>query len=494
MSTHYVLAIDQGTSSTRALIVNQTGKLISQHQCELPQSFPRDGWVEHDPEQIWQDVCTCCQHALAKSQLAATDISTIGITNQRETTVVWDKTTHQAIYPAIVWQDRRSAALCEQLIAAGHQTMVQDKTGLLLDPYFSASKIAWILENVNNARQLAAQNKLAFGTIDSFLLWRLTGGKVHATDASNASRTLLFNITTQSWDQDLLDLFNIPETLLPTVYDNCAQFGTTTTDWLGAAIPITGMAGDQQAATVGQACFQPGMLKITYGTGCFLLANTGNTMIKSRNRLLSTVAYRINNTVTYGLEGSIFVAGAAMQWLRDALQLIGHASDSEQLASTLTENHGVYLVPAFTGMGAPYWDPKARGAILGLTRDSGVAHIVRAALEAVCYQTRDLLTAMGHDSVTDIACLRVDGGMVANDWLMQFLADIVQCPVERSSRLEASAQGVAFLAGLGVGLYDSLNDIANYWQCQTQFSPKMSAKQSQYYYDGWQAAVARVCD
>lgn len=369
---------------------------------------------------------------------------------------------------------------------------MQQKTGLLLDPYFSASKIAWILENIKQANELAVHDQLAFGTIDSFLLWHLTGGKVHATDATNASRTLLFNIHTQAWDETLLNLFDIPANILPVVYDNCAVFGKTTADLFGVEIPITGMAGDQQAATIGQACFQPGMLKSTYGTGCFMLMNTGSKVVQSTHRLLSTVAYRINQQTTYGLEGSIFVAGAAMQWLRDALQLIGDARDSESLALELNDNQGVYLVPAFTGLGAPYWDPKARGAILGLTRDSGVAHIVRAALEAVCYQTCDLLNAMRDDGAK-ITCLRVDGGMVQNDWLMQFLADILQCPVQRPTVLEASALGAAFLAGLGVGIYHSLDDIAALWQQQIAFTPNMSNTCRGQYYAGWQAAVARVC-
>lgn len=489
----YLLAIDQGTTSTRAIIFSTEGQAIAQHQIEFKQYFPQADWVEHDPEEIWNSVINCCKNALSKANLPAHAITAIGITNQRETTLIWDKTTGKALYPAIVWQDRRTTEYCQKL--SSNQNIVQQvqqKTGLLLDPYFSASKINWLLNHIPEARRLANRGELAFGTIDSFLLWRFTKGQQHATDATNASRTLLFNIHKQSWDEELLELFQIPATLLPLVLPNNADFGETEKSIFGHAIPITGMAGDQQAALIGQTCFTPGMIKSTYGTGCFLILNTGKKPIVSKHRLITTVAYRLGQEVTYGLEGSIFVAGAAVQWLRDALRLIANASDTQNLASSVTNTDGVYLVPAFTGLGAPYWDPSARGALLGLTRNTSIAHIVRAALEAVCYQTRDLMSAMQQDYQGAFQTLRIDGGMAANDWLLQFLSDILNLPIERPKYVESSALGAAYLAGLGAGVFSSLVEISNLWQKDRSFHPTMNEELRESCYRGWQEAVKRV--
>lgn len=490
----FILAIDQGTTSSRAMIFNREGKTIHQHQIELTQHFPQEGWVEHDPEEIWRSTLTCCRKAITDASLRPADIAAIGISNQRETTIIWDRKTGKPIYPAIVWQDRRTADYCQQLIQQGLNEKISQKTGLLLDPYFSATKIKWLLTHVPGARAKAIKGELAFGTIDTYLLWQLTGGKQHATDATNASRTLLFNIHTQTWDEELLTLFDIPPALLPTVMDNCADFGYTADHIFGYAIPITGMAGDQQAATVGQACFSPGMVKSTYGTGCFVLLNTGEIAVQSKNRLLTTIAYRINGKVTYGLEGSIFVAGAAVQWLRDSLHLIKTAAETQALAASVENTEGVYLIPAFTGLGAPYWDPQARGALLGLTRDTQIAHIVRATLEAVCYQTRDLMAATISDSQHDIQTLRVDGGMATNDWLLQFLADILNVTVERPRCTETSALGAAFLAGLGAGIYQSLTEISELWQADRHFTPHMSDERREQLYAGWCKAVARITE
>ncbi len=491
--TSYILAIDQGTTSTRAIIFSNGGELVSQHQLEFKQFFPNDGWVEHDPEEIWQTVVTCCQAALTKAALTAKHITALGISNQRETTILWERDTGKAIYPAIVWQDRRAAALCEQLKKQAQvATKVIQKTGLMLDPYFSATKIVWLLDNIPGARQRAEQGELAFGTIDSFLLWRLTKGKKHATDAANASRTLLFNIHTQCWDAELLKLFQVPELLLAEVLDNNAHFGDTDSSLFGHAIPITGIAGDQQAASFGQTCFQPGMVKSTYGTGCFVMLNTGEKCVTSHHQLISTVAYRLNGKVSYALEGSIFVAGAAVQWLRDTLHLVRQASETQDLAANISDTGGVYLVPAFTGLGAPYWDPHARGALLGLTRNTGIPQIMRAALEAVCYQTRDLITALQNDYVGQISRLRVDGGMVVNDWLLQFLADILNVPVERPKIIETTALGAAYLAGLGAGVYSSLPEISSLWASDRIFAPNMSAEKRAELYQGWQNAVKQT--
>jgi glycerol kinase len=497
-----ILAIDQGTTSTRAILFDEAGVAQGRAQRELPQIFPDDGWVEHDPEEIWRATVEVIRGALAKAGAGAPQVAAVGITNQRETTVVWDRATGNPIHNAIVWQDRRTAPLCRQLIAEGLAAAVQEKTGLLIDPYFSATKIAWLLDNVAGARAAAKAGRLAFGSIDSFLLWRLTGGKVHATDATNASRTMLYDIRAQRWDEDLLKRLAIPASLLPEVRDSAGAFGTTEAQILeGGAVPIAGIAGDQQAALVGQACFQTGMVKSTYGTGCFVLLNVGDTPVPSRNRLVTTIGYRLKGRVTYCIEGSIFVAGAAVQWLRDGLKLIAAAGETEALAASLAGNSGVYLVPAFTGLGAPYWDPEARGAIFGLTRDIGIAEIVRSALEAVCYQTRDLVEAMADDwrhagvasgAQAKMTSLRVDGGMVANDWLMQHLADVLNLKVERPVVTETTALGAAYLAGLHVGLFTSLEDIATRWQRDRLFTPQMPESKREATYAGWRDAVARV--
>jgi glycerol kinase len=429
------------------------------------------------------------RRVLGATNLPANYIAALGITNQRETTVIWDRATGEPIHPAIVWQDRRTAEFCRKHVRKS--AWLNRKTGLLLDPYFSATKIGWMLDRVKGARKRAEKGELAFGTIDSWLLWNLTGGKVHATDATNACRTALFNIKTQQWDPELLRFFGVPAALMPEVRDSASDFGTTDPALFGGGIRIGGIAGDQQAATIGQACFKKGMIKSTYGTGCFMVLNTGSQMKLSKNRLLTTVAYRLNGKVTYALEGSIFVAGAAVQWLRDAMHLITSAGDTEAIARSIDDTQGVYLVPAFTGLGAPYWDPQARGAVLGLTRDSGIAHIVRAALESVCYQTRDLLGAMKQDAVSPTE-LRVDGGMVVNNWVTQFLADVLKIPVVRPQTVETTALGAAFLAGLQVGVYKSLDEIAALWQSDARFAPSMKPARADALYAGWREAVERV--
>lgn len=490
-TARYILSIDQGTTSTRAILFDIEGQIVHSEQQEIQQYYPADGWVEHDAMEIWQKTLQVCRDALAAAA-SIDQVGAIGITNQRETTVVWDRATGEPIYPAIVWQDRRTADQCQSLKDAGHENDVTQWTGLLLDPYFSATKVRWILDHVEGARVKAEKGELAFGTIDSWLLWQLTGGTVHATDATNAARTLLFNLQENAWDERLLQLFEIPAAVLPKVMDCAADFGMTAPGIFERPLPITGIAGDQQAATIGQACFEPGMLKSTYGTGCFVLLNTGEKQVLSKNRLLSTVAYRINGKTTYALEGSIFVAGAAIQWLRDGLHLIESAGQTEALAKGAGEESGVYLVPAFTGLGAPYWDPRARGAIFGLTRDTGIADIVRAALEAVCYQTNDLLMALAADSGTEIRTLRVDGGMVANNWLLEFMASILNVRVERPTIIETTALGAAYLAGLQVGIYDSLESISHQWQRNASFEPAMTEQSRQQLLQGWQQAIDRV--
>ncbi|MEK6807116.1 MAG: glycerol kinase GlpK [Pseudomonadota bacterium] len=487
----HLLAIDQGTTSSRAIVFDRSGKKLGVAQVELPQSYPNPGWVEHDAERIWQDVLAVTRGALANAKLTGKDVAAIGITNQRETTVVWDRKTGSPLHPAIVWQDRRTTDFCKQHHSDETDLKLADKTGLLLDPYFSATKIRWILDNVSGARARADKGELAFGTIDTWLLWKLTGGKVHATDASNASRTLLFNIRTQQWDKELLEFFNVPASLLPEVRDSSADYGRTDKALFGAEIAIGGIAGDQQAALFGQACFAPGLIKSTYGTGCFMVLNTGSELRLSKNRLLSTVGYRLKGKTTYAMEGSIFIAGAAVQWLRDAVKMIRTAADTEAIAKSISGTQGVYFVPAFTGLGAPYWDPEARGAVLGLNRDSGIAHIVRAALESVCYQTRDLLTAMSADAVAPTE-LRVDGGMVVNDWLTQFLSDVLKIPAVRPQTVETTALGAAFLAGLHAGVYSSLDEISKLWQTERRFSPSMPIADADALYAGWRDAVARV--
>jgi glycerol kinase len=487
----FILAIDQGTTSTRAMVFDAEGTARGQAQKELPQSFPQPGWVEHDPEEIWRATVETCRAALAAAKLGAAEIAGIGITNQRETTILWERSTGRPIAPAIVWQDRRTAAFCERLLADGHAETVAAKTGLVIDPYFSASKIAWLLERVPGARAAAERGTLAFGTVDSFLLWRLTQGAVHATDATNAARTMLFDIHRQEWDEALLRLFAIPREILPEVRDNCAEFGGAAAEILGAPVPIAGMAGDQQAATVGQACFAPGMIKSTYGTGCFLVLNTGAAAPRSQHRLLTTLAYRLKGVPTYASEGAIFVAGAAIQWLRDGLKLLRSAAESEALAKSADPRQRVYLVPAFTGLGAPWWDAAARGAVLGLTREAGAAELVRAALEACAFQTRDLLEAMAADGAARAAALRVDGGMVANDWVMQFLADMTGAPVERPAVTETTALGAAYLAGLTTGLYASQEAVAAQWRRERLFEPAMGGDEREERYAGWREAVRR---
>jgi glycerol kinase len=484
-----LLAVDQGTSSTRTIIFDRGGNRLAVAQRELPQLYPQPGWVEHDASRILDDTLACVREAMREARLEAGDIAAIGITNQRETTVIWERATGRPIHPAIVWQDRRTAEFCRR--HEDRSAWLNARTGLLLDPYFSATKIAWLLDNVPDARRRAEAGELAFGTIDSWLLWHLTGGSVHATDATNASRTALFNLLTQDWDGELLDFFRVPRALLPEVRDCAADYGTTVPALFGGAIRIGGMAGDQQAATFGQACFSPGMIKSTYGTGCFVVQNTGTTLKLSRNRLLSTVAYRLGGQPVYALEGSIFIAGAAVKWLRDELRLIRTASETETLARSIDDTRGVYLVPAFTGLGAPWWDPDARGALLGLTRDTGIAHIARATLEAVAYQTRDLLEAMALDAGPQ-AQLRVDGGMVVNDWLAQNLADMLQVEVVRPAVVETTALGAAFLAGLQAGIYGSLEEIAGLWKAERCFVPEMASQRANALHAGWRDAVARL--
>ncbi len=488
----HVLAIDQGTTSTRTIVFDAAGRPVAVAQRELAQSYPADGWVEHDPERIWADTLAVCREALATARLDAGRIAAIGITNQRETTVLWDRATGRPVHPAIVWQDRRTAPQCRALVAQGHEPMITARTGLVADAYFSASKLAWLLDHVPEARGRAERGELAFGTVDSFLLWRLTGGGVHATDATNAARTLLFDIHRQDWDDGLLALFGVPRAVLPAVLDSSADFGTAEPGWLGAAIPITGMAGDQQAATFGQACFRPGMVKSTYGTGAFALLHTGTTAVASAHRMLTTVACRLDGIATYALEGAIFSAGSAVKWLRDKLGLIRDAGETASLAAAVPEDHGVYLVPAFTGLGAPYWNPDARAVLSGLTLDTGAAAIARAALEAVAYQTRDLMGAMAEDGGAAPSALRVDGGMVGNDWLCQFLADMLDLPVERPVVTETTALGAACLAGLRVGVYPSQKAVADAWQLDRRFEPRMAPATRDRLYAGWQAAVERV--
>lgn len=488
----HIIAIDQGTTSTRAIIFDANGTPKGVGQKELPQHFPNDGWVEHDSEDIWSDTLAVCRDALTKAGLAAGDIAAIGITNQRETAIIWDRKTGQPIHKAIVWQDRRTAPWCRSLVEAGHADTVQAKTGLLIDAYFSASKIAWLLDNVPDARRRAEAGDLAFGTVDSFLLYKLTGGAVHATDATNAARTMIYNIGEGRWDEDLLGIMNIPASLLPQVMDSSAEFGTTDPDLFGAAIPIGGIAGDQHAATVGQACLKPGMIKSTYGTGCFAVLNTGDELVQSQNRLLGTIAYQIGGRTTYAVEGSIFIAGSVIKWLRDELGIIGDAAESATLAANANKRAGLYFVPAFTGLGAPYWDPDARAAILGMTLDTGRAEIVRAALESVAYQTRDLMEAAGRDGALTPSALRVDGGMVVNDWFCQFLADTLGVPVERPKVIETTALGAAYLAGLSCGMFDSIEAVERAWARDRLFEPALSDDQRNAQYDGWQKAVARV--
>ncbi len=489
MTKQCILAMDQGTTSSRAIVFNKQAEIIAVAQEEFPQIYPADGWVEHDPEAIWQTSLKTAQAAFKEAEAKGYEVTAIGITNQRETTVVWDRTIGAAIYNAIVWQDRRTADICRKLHADGHEAAVQKKTGLLLDPYFSATKVAWILDNVEGARVKAEAGDLAFGTVDSFLISRLTGGARHVTDATNASRTNLFNIANQAWDDELLKLFGVPKSVLPEVLDSAAPFGETSDEIFGRSVPILGVAGDQQAATIGQCCFGVGDIKSTYGTGCFVLLNTGTDFVPSKNRLLSTVAYRLNGETTYALEGSIFVAGAAVQWLRDAVQIITDAKETEQLVKEADPESGVVMVPAFTGLGAPYWNPDARGTILGLTRASGKPELIKATLESVCFQTSDLFSAMADDGVTP-SMLKVDGGMVANDWVVQNLANLLEIPVERPKVMETTALGAAYLAGLQAGLYSSLEDIKTNWKRERNFDPQGNAQENKQKLARWHKAVA----
>ncbi len=491
----HVLAIDQGTTSSRAIVFDRNRRVTGVGQKEFRQIFPDSGWVEHDPEEIWKTVVSTCRTAMRKAGVPASGIAAIGITNQRETVVVWDRKTGKPVHNAIVWQDRRTAPMCQAMKRKGLEKTFTRKTGLLLDPYFSGTKLSWLLKNVKGLAARAAKGDVLFGTIDSFLIWRLTGGKVHATDATNASRTLIYNIEKNEWDAELLKILGIPAAMLPRVMDCADDYGVTDRGLFGAAIPILGVAGDQQAATIGQACFAPGMMKSTYGTGCFALLNTGADLVRSKNRLLTTIAYRLGGKTTYALEGSIFVAGAAVQWLRDGLGIIRAAPDSNALAEKADANQNVYLVPAFVGLGAPHWDAEARGALFGMTRATGPAEIARAALESVAYQTRDLLDAMKKDWKTGArgkTVLRVDGGMVASDWTMQRLADILDAPVDRPTILETTALGAAWLAGSKAGIWPGQKDFANSWALDRRFKPTMKDAVRKTKLAGWHDAVKRT--
>ena len=489
----YILAIDQGTTSTRAIVFDKRLSPKATARKVFKQFYPASGHVEHDAEEIWKSVLLTAKAAIKKAKIKASNIKSIGITNQRETTVIWDRKTGKPIHRAIVWQDRRTTETCKALKADGFEALVTRKTGLLLDPYFSGTKIAWLLDNVQGARQRAERDELCFGTIDSFLIWRLTGGKVHATDATNASRTLLYNIHTGEWDNELLALINVPRAVLPAIKDCAADFGVTDIKLFGASLPIGGVAGDQHAAAIGQACFEPGMMKSTYGTGCFAMMNTGGTAVVSHNRLLTTLAYQLNGKRTYALEGAIFIAGAAVQWLRDGIKVVKSAKETGALARAADKTQNVYLVPAFVGLGAPYWNADARGALFGLTRATTSKELARAALESVCYQTRELVEAMNKDwGNANRTVLRVDGGMAASDWTMQNLADILNAAVERPKVLETTALGAAYLAGLQAGLLPPPNQFAKGWKCDKRFVPKMSAAEREVKYAGWKDAVRKL--
>ncbi len=489
----YVLSIDQGTTSSRGVIFDKNYEIVSIGQKEFTQFFPDSGWVEHDPEEIWLSTLESCHSALKESKIDPSQIRAVGITNQRETTVVWDKDTGKPIYNAIVWQDRRTSDQCQNLKDLGHESLVNEKTGLLLDPYFCATKIAWILDNVSGARQKANEGQLLFGTIDCFLMWRLSNQQIHSTDATNACRTMLYNIHDGCWDEDLLKLFDIPSSMLPKVCDNAADFGKVDESIFGSEIPITASIGDQPSALVGQACFQPGMVKSTYGTGCFVLINTGYEPVKSNNKLLTTLAFQVNGKTCYALEGSIFVAGAAVQWLRDGLKFIESAQESESLAMQADDSQDVYLVPAFVGLGAPYWDPDCRGALFGMTRNTGPAEITKATLESVCYQTSDLLSAIAKDlGEGKLSAIRVDGGMAASNWTMQMLSDLVELPVDRPKNLETTALGAAYLAGMQIGFYPSMSDFSDSWQSDSQFNSKMKSDSRERKLAGWKDAVKRT--
>ena len=487
----YVLALDQGTTSSRAVLFNHDGNIIAMAQKPIEQHYPHPAWVEHDPNEIWYSQSSVAAEAVAKANLTGLDIACIGITNQRETTIVWDRETSLPVYRAIVWQDRRTADICRELQENGYTDMIREKTGLIIDAYFSATKIKWILDNIEGVRERAEKGKLCFGTVDSWLVWKFTHGRVHVTDVSNASRTMLFNIHTQKWDKELLDLFNIPESMLPEVKSSSEIYSETATTLFSTKIPIAGIAGDQQAALFGQLCIEPGMTKTTYGTGCFMVMNTGNEVITSENNLLSTIAWKIGNTVTYALEGSVFVGGAAIQWLRDGINLIQNAAQSEALATSVPDNGGVYFVPALTGMGAPYWDQYARGVIIGITRGTSTAHLTRAALEGICYQVYDVLMAMENDIHAKPKEIRVDGGAIANNFLMQFQADICRCPVVRPRVLETTALGAAYLAGLAIGYWKDVDELKEQWSLDNIFSAEMHEETAETLLTEWHKAVGR---
>ncbi len=487
----YLMALDQGTTSSRAIIFDKKGQIVSVAQKDFKQYFPHSGWVEHDPQEIWTSQSSVMIESLVSKGIRADQIAGIGITNQRETTIVWDRKTGKAIYKAIVWQDRRTAAFCNELKEKGHAELIASKTGLIIDAYFSATKIRWILNNVEGARARAEAGELAFGTVDSWLVWNLTSGKNHLTDITNASRTMLYNIHSQEWDQELLDLFEIPSSLLPEVKSCSEVYCETAGDVLSVKIPIAGIAGDQQAALFGQLCIEPGMAKTTYGTGCFLVMNTGKEAVRSKNQLLTTVAWKIGDEINYALEGSVFIGGAAIQWLRDGIGLLGNANESEKLAMSLKDNDGVYFVPALAGLGAPHWDQDARGAFFGITRGTTIAHMTRAALEAIAYQVYDVLKAMEKDSGKPTQELRVDGGATANNFLMQFQADLLGCEIKRPQIIETTAIGAAFLAGLAVGFWESREEIQSLWTADRSFTPEMDSEHREKLIHFWHKAVDR---
>jgi len=487
----YILSLDQGTTSSRAIVFDKKGQIVSVAQKDFKQHFPKAGWVEHDPQEIWTSQSAVMIEALANQGIKASDIAAIGITNQRETTIIWDRKTGKAIYNAIVWQDRRTAALCDKLKAEGKSEIIAAKTGLILDAYFSATKIKWILDHVEGAREKAEKGELAFGTIDSWLVWKLTSGQTHVTDISNASRTMIYNIHEKHWDKELLALFDIPEAILPEVKSSSEIYCKTSGDILSHKIPIAGIAGDQQAALFGQLCTLPGMAKTTYGTGCFLVMNTGEKPVKSNNQLLTTIAWEVKGKVNYALEGSVFIGGAAIQWLRDGIEFFGHAQESERLAISLEDNDGVYFVPALAGLGAPHWDQNARGAFFGITRGTTIAHMTRAALEAIAYQVYDVLKAMEKDSGEPTKELRVDGGATANNFLMQFQADILGCKIQRPKIIETTAIGAAFLAGLAVGFWKDEEELKALWQSDRGFDPKMDTEKAEKFLHFWHKAVER---
>lgn len=489
----YILALDQGTTSSRAILFSKEGQIIAISQQEFTQIFPQPGWVEHDATEIWDTQLSVARAVLRKADVAATQIAAIGITNQRETTLIWDRTTGEPIHNAIVWQDRRTAAFCDELKANGHEQYIRENTGLVVDAYFSGTKVRWLLNQVEGARERAQKGELCFGTIDSWLVYKLTGGQVHATDYTNASRTLMYNIQQLNWDDHMLDILDVPRSVLPDVKPSSGHFGNTDERLFGTSIPITGIAGDQQAALFGQICHEPGMAKNTYGTGCFMLMNTGEKLVHSKNGLLTTIAWGLDGKVHYALEGSVFIAGAAIQWLRDGLRLIDDAPDSEYYAMKNSSSDGVYVVPAFAGLGAPYWDMYARGAIFGLTRGTDKSHLIRATLESLAYQTKDVLDAMENDAGQALTTLKVDGGASANNLLMQFQSDMLDVPVERPSIIETTALGAAYLAGIAVGYWE-LSDLSNKWQLEARFEPKMTEEVRNKLYKGWQKAVKRTMD